>query len=265
MDERQRDCGLGLTGCARDQNARRDCHAAPDQPLSQPLARPGQPAPDGDFRKPELIRRRGIRQPLQIAKDDGAAQPFGQAVDLLVQDLRIRVILCREIAFGGPLCDRFFERVPSGRGPLTAMRHPLGHAEQPARDRLHAADGPGPVGQHQKDGLKGILRIVGVAEYSPADPEYHRAVSDHQFLEGRFRVVIAPRDESVQELRIGHRPDRTKVEQPVRLPVNPSYGRLAIASDLLGRWSPQSSARLAVLPHEDSSRSKPFCSKARHD
>jgi len=104
------------------------------------------------------------------------------------------------------------ERVPTRRAPLTAIRHALRDPEQPARDRPAPADGPGPVGQNEEDGLKGILRIVRVVKNAPADPKHHRSVSDYQLFEGRLPSLIAPRDESVQELRIGHRPDRSQVE-----------------------------------------------------
>ena len=97
------------------------------------------------------------------------------------------------------------------------MRDP----EQPARDRPAPADGPGPVGQDEEDGLEGILRVVRIVKDAPADPQHHRAVPDHQLLEGRLRGLIAPRDEPVQELRVGHRPDRAEVEQPVHLPEHP--------------------------------------------
>ena len=173
------------------------------------------------LREPELMRRRGIGQPLQVAEHDGCAKPLGQAIDLLVEDLPIGVVLRREIAFGGPLRDELVERVPTCRALASAIGHALSDPEQPARDRPAPADGPGPVGQDEEDGLKGILRIVRVVKNAPADTEHHRAVSDHQLFKGRLRGLIAPRDESVQELRIGHRPDRSEIEQPVHLPVHP--------------------------------------------
>ena len=70
----------------------------------------------------------------------------------------------------------------------------------------------------QEDRLKGILGIVGVVKHAPADPEHHRAVPDNQRLEGCPRGLITPRDEPIQELRVGHRPDCPEVEQPVHLP-----------------------------------------------
>ena len=198
-------------------------------------SRPGQPAPDRDLREPELMRRRGIGQPLQVAEHDGCAKPLGQAVDLLVEDLPIGVVLRREIAFGGPLRDALVERCRRERAPLTAIRHAVRDPEQPARDRSAPADGPGPVGQNEEDGLKRILRIVRVVKNAPADPKHHRAVADHQLFEGRLRGLIAPRDDSVQELR-----DRTS-SRPLRqlnsrctCRCTRSDGLPAILSDLLG-------------------------------
>jgi hypothetical protein len=50
-------------------------------------------------------------------------------------------------------------------------------------------------------------------------------VSDHELLEGGLRVVVAARDESIEELRIGHHPERSVVKQPVHLPLHP-IGRI---------------------------------------
>ena len=130
----------------------------------------------------------------------------------------IGIVLRWQIAFRGPLRDELVERTPACGAPLATNRHALRDPEQPARDRPAPADRPGPVGQDEEDGLKGILGVVGVVKDAPADAEHHRAVPDHQLLEGRLRGLIAPRDEPVQELRVGHRPDRPEVEQPVHLP-----------------------------------------------
>jgi hypothetical protein len=79
---------------------------------------------------------------------------------------------------------------------------------------------PGPVGQDEEHGLKGIFRIVRVVKNAPADSKHHRAVPDHRLFEGRLRGLIAPQDESVEELRIGHCPGRSEVEQPAHLSVH---------------------------------------------
>ena len=153
-------------------------------------------------------------------------------------------------AFGGPLRDELVERVPTRGATLPASRHAVRDPEQPARDRSAPADGPGPVGQDEEDGLKGILRIVRVVKNAPTDPKHHRAVSDHQLFEGRLRGLIAPRDESVQELRIGHRPDRSEVEQPVHLPEHRSDEPPAMPCD------PSVVVLLRVVPARDESLTK---------
>jgi hypothetical protein len=221
LDQRHGDGRLRVTCRTGDQKSGRHRHAAPGQPLAQPLARPGQPTPESHLREPELMRRCGVGQPLQVTEDDGRAEPLGQTIDLLVEDLPIGVVLRREITFGSSLGDEMLQGLPTQRAPLTAARHALCDPEQPARDRPAGADGPGPVGQDEEDGLKGILCIVRIVKDAPADTEHHRAVSDHQLLEGRLGGLVAPRDESVEELRIGHRPERSVVEQPVDLPLHP--------------------------------------------
>ena len=103
-------------------------------------------------------------------------------------------------------------------GPRTvgARRHAMRDPEQPARDRPGPSDRPRPAGQDEEDGLEGVLRVVIVMKDAPADPQHHRAVPDHQLLEGRVRGLVATRGEPVQELRVGHHPDRAQVEQPMQ-------------------------------------------------
>jgi hypothetical protein len=125
------------------------------------------------------------------------------------------------MAYGGPLRNELVEPLPTCGATLHASCYATSDSEQPARDRFAPADGPGPVGQNQEDGLKGVLRIVRVVKHAPTDPEHHRAVPDHYRFKGHLRGLIAPRDEVVQELRIGHRPDRSEVEQLVHLPKHP--------------------------------------------
>ena len=73
------------------------------------------------------------------------------------------------------------------------MRDP----EEPARDRTAPTDRPGPVGQDEKHGLKGILGLVRIVENALTDAAHHRPMPGHQLLEGRLRGLIALRDESV--------------------------------------------------------------------
>ena len=168
------------------------------------------------------MRRRGIGQPLQVAEDDGCAKPLGQTVDLLVEDLPIGVVLRREIAFGGPLRDALVERVPTRRRSAYRESPPAARPRTASSRPIRApADGPGPVGQDEEDGLKGILRVVRVAR----TPRQTRSTIGPCRITSSSKAASAASsrrdDESVQELRIGHRPDRSEVEQPVHLPVHP--------------------------------------------
>ena len=43
--------------------------------------------------------------------------------------------------------------------------------------------------ERQKRRLQHILSIVGIAQYAPAQSQYHRAVPPHQHLERRLIVV----------------------------------------------------------------------------
>ena len=68
-----------------DEDRRHDATAG--KALTQPLAGPGQPAPDRPHRAPGLPRRLLVGVPLQVAKDDYDPVPLRQAVDLAMQDL----------------------------------------------------------------------------------------------------------------------------------------------------------------------------------
>ena len=67
--------------------------------------------------------------------------------------------------------------------------------------------------------MKGVFRVVGVTKDALANAQHHRPVPDHQLFKGRLCFLIAMREEPVQELCVGHGPDRSDTEEPVHLPV----------------------------------------------
>ena len=67
----------------------------------------------------------------------------------------------------------------------------------------------------RKDGLEGVLGVVGVAEDAAADAQDHRTVSRHDRLERRD---VMPADESLQELGVGEAGDGPVGEESVDLP-----------------------------------------------
>lgn len=222
MDERHRHGRLGLADRSGDQESGRGRHAASGQPPLELLASPGQAAADRHGRRPQLVRRRVVGQPLQVAEHHGGAEPLGQVGDLLMEDLPVGIVDSRDVALGGPLRAEPVDRPPP-RGPaLAADRHAVRDAEQPTRDRPAIADRTGPVRQDQEDGLEGVLGVVRVVEDAPADPQDHRPVPAHQLLESRLARLAAIRDEPVQQLAVRRRPDRPEVPQPAQLVRRPA-------------------------------------------
>ena len=61
-------------------------HAAPDEPIAQPLSGLGQPMIEGRHGPVQSPGGLLVGQALQVAEDDRQAMGFGQPVDLLVQD-----------------------------------------------------------------------------------------------------------------------------------------------------------------------------------
>ena len=66
-------------------------------------------------------------------------------------------------------------------------------------DHLQHAGG-GLAGQDEEGGLEGVLRVVEVAQYAPADAQHHRRVPPHQRREGRLVTVTG---EAIQQERVG--------------------------------------------------------------
>jgi hypothetical protein len=78
------------------------------------------------------------------------------------------------------------------------------------------------MGQDQEDSLKGILRVVRASQHALADAQDHRTMTGHQLLKGGLGRLVMPGDEPVEELSVGHRADRSQVEQSAHLPKHPA-------------------------------------------
>jgi hypothetical protein len=76
----------------------------------------------------------------------------------------------------------------------------VGHAIQPATQRILSRNGPGFASEDEESRLKGVLGVVLVQQDTMADAHNHRAVPFEQCLEG---VAIAMLDEQSKQLPIG--------------------------------------------------------------
>jgi len=80
------------------------------------------------------------------------------------------------------------------------MRDPV----QPARQGISSPDFAARLDQDQEGRLEGVLSIVWIAQYPPADAQDHRPVPTHQRLEG---PGVPLGEETLEELRVVQRED----------------------------------------------------------
>ncbi|SRR5258707_211420 len=92
-----------------------------------------------------------------------------------------------------------FLDAPPGRPRPRLARGPIGDTVEPAADRCTVADGRGFARQHEKGGLKGVLRVLASAEHAPAYAEDHRAVASDEGLKGG---LIAFGEVALEELGV---------------------------------------------------------------
>jgi hypothetical protein len=89
--------------------------------------------------------------------------------------------------------------VPPRRfGPRTTG-DPMSNSVKPAGEPFPFADGGSPPDQHEKRGLKGILRIVRIPQQLPANGQHHRPVAGQNLFEGCLVVLV---DEALQDFPI---------------------------------------------------------------
>ena len=86
-------------------------------------------------------------------------------------------------------------------------------AIEPVAQQVGIADRAGLAGQHEEDGLEGILGMVAVAQELSADVQDHRAMPRHQGGEGRFTGGIAPATNRSRSWRSENPGDRAAVEE----------------------------------------------------
>ncbi len=157
-------------------------------------------------------------------QDHRGAESFGEAVHLVDQrgivDLRLgRHRGSRFIVQGSALDAELLQMAPPpGTVDPRPCRHPAGDAEEPAAHRIPVPDGPGLAHQDQEGRLKGIVGVVRVAQFAPADAQHHRAVTVDQRREGGLRGRgIIPGQKSFQELTIGQGAGRAQAVERAEL------------------------------------------------
>ncbi len=173
---------------ARSRGARAHAGAslAPDQPAAERPAGPSQPP-----------RRLVGRESLEVAEHDRQAERPRQAIDLAVQGLGL-LALDRLLGLDGgtrlrPADGAFFLGLAASSEPCAGLaRRPQRHTVEPGAEQVRIADRPSLLGQHEEDGLEGVLGMLVVAQELPADAQHHRPVAGHDRGEGGLIGRLRP-------------------------------------------------------------------------
>ena len=194
---------------------------------------------------PELMRRRGVGQPLQVAEHDRCAQPLGQTVDLLVEDFPIGIVLRSE--------DRFPRSARRRAGRAVRRRA----AAPPARVATRCAT---PNSQLATDPLRRIdpARLARTRKTawkaSSASWASWRTPRQTRSTIGPCRITSSSKAASAASSRRETNRSRSCASDivPTAPRLNSRCNEFAShRSDLLGDPSPPSSTRPAGDPHED--------------
>ena len=137
----------------------------------------------------------------QVAEHDRLAIPFGEPVDLLVQNRVAIVPRCaRQTPRAGQLGCLSFP-IASSRGiGFELQRDAARDAMKPSPRAPLTRSEPALRASRRNDGLKSIIGVVRVSKNAPADRHDHRPVPLHEGLKSQF---VAVRDEPFQKLSIG--------------------------------------------------------------
>ena len=89
---------------------------------------------------------------------------------------------------------------------------------EPRPQRVADTERTASVREDEERGLKGVLGIVLVAEYGPADPQDHRAVPLDQDGERQLARLVAARREAIEELPVVQSAAGPDAEERLELP-----------------------------------------------
>lgn len=183
------------------QHSRRHEHATARQPCMEEVPRPGEPTRDRAARAAEHPRRLLLRFAFKVAEHHGGPQPVRQSAHLLIENGA--KVFPDQVVLGGNSMHFHFRLVHRPPAPCAGLHPgggPAGDPVQPVVQQIPVLNRPRLADQNEKGGLKRILRVVGIAEHTPAHAEHHRPVSAHK---GRERTLIAMGHEIIQQLGVG--------------------------------------------------------------
>ncbi len=91
---------------------------------------------------------------------------------------------------------------PHDRGITRPAGNPHGDSEKPTRQRVVVPDRPCPAKENQKRGLEGILGVMRIVEFLPANVQNHGTMAFDQEGKGRFGVPPIGGQEPLEKLAI---------------------------------------------------------------
>ena len=187
-------------------------------------------------------------QALEVAEHDWQPESARQALDLFVQQFGL--FAGQERLLGGWVGDIWDCVQHRGRFLVAALAIAPGvpgraqrNAVEPVAQHIGVADGVRLLGQNQEDGLEGVFGVVTIMQKVGADAEDHWPVAQDECRERGLADGVAPHDEAIEELPVGHAGDRAAVEEGADLP-----DHRAGCQRCHGRWLSRSDA-VWFLPH----------------
>ena len=176
---------FGYRSCAEGERWR---HSAAGKLSGQCGPACGNSTLDGSEWAAQLGRGGFVGLALDQAQDDSGSLYCGQAVDLVVQDqqrIAVELVTSRVLE---PLREPRWRRGARGCAGGRCLRrqrsslHFECDAVEPAREALSRAERGRLLNEDEKDGLKGVVDVVGVVKPSAADAQDHRAVACQDFF-----------------------------------------------------------------------------------
>ena len=181
------------------------------KPLSQARPCPRQSAlhgPEGDSKRSSRLR---VGHPLEVAEYDARPSTRGKPINLGVHPfgrlpalhISMRARLCGS-AESGTRCGLGLQPVSSGPSPAGGQADAHRDLVKPGTQGFPDPEPPCIPDQKQERGLEGVLGVVVIAEYRPANAHDHGAVPTDERGEGGLgdlRILLRDR-RSLQEVRV---------------------------------------------------------------
>ena len=206
-----------MRGKAASKQPDRRTYFAMGHPSAELFAALRKSALDSPNRQTELAGGLLVGQPFKMAKDHRRPHSLGEPLQGRVE---FRQVTCSSIVVGPRLhlASSALDRPPAGRVGLRFGADPQGDSEEPARERINTPDRSAVPGQDQKRRLRGVFRIMEVAQDVTAHAQNHAAMAlDERGERGRRVSVAAAGQEPLEQQPVRQRSQRTRCEHGLQV------------------------------------------------